>query len=903
MAERPDDPHRPRSDALLETADEARGRFKIFLGAAPGVGKTYEMLTNAQARGADGVDVVIGVIETHGRRETEALVAGLERVPRRDIPYKGRILSEMDLDAILTRRPALVLVDELAHTNAPGSRHPKRYLDVEDILAAGIDVFSTLNVQHLESLNDVVAQITRVRVQETVPDQVLDRADEIEVIDITPGDLIQRLKEGKVYLPETAGRAVQNYFSPGNLTALRELALRRTAQRVDEQLLTHMQAHAIMGPWPAGERILVCVGPGPGGPALVRYARRMSERLRAPWTAITVETGRSARLAQAARDRIADHLRLAERLGAETTVLPGQTAAAEVLRYARAGNVTHIVVGRSSRSGPLARLFGSLAEELIRGAGSISVHVIAGREAEPSGDQASRSKLQGPGAALTPLALAGAGIAAAGATGIGILLRQAIGFHNVALVYLLGVLFVAVLFGLAPALLVSVASALAFNFFFLPPLYTFVIADAESVVALLVFLIVAVIASNLTAGIRNQALVAQRRAKITEDLYAFSRKLSAVGLLDDVLWAAAFQIASMLKVGVVLMLPEDGRIAVRAGYPPEDQLDEADLAAAQWSHENNRAAGRGADTLPGARRLFLPLHTGRGGVGAVGLDKDGSGTPFSPEERRLLDALLDQTALAIERVTLMASLDRARLVGETERLRTALLTSISHDLRTPLASIQGAAGTLSDLATLLTEAQKRELTDTIQNEAERLNRFIANLLDMTRLESGAIRPKTSPQDLSDLVGAALKRAEKILAGHPVELALPGDLPPLALDPVLFEQVLFNLLDNAAKYAPPASLVRIEAALEGAAVVLRVLDRGLGIPAGDEERVFDKFARIERGDAGPAGTGLGLAICRGFVEAMGGTIVARGRTDGPGACFLVRLPVPAGASLGLAEPVS
>ncbi|QRG09343.1 sensor histidine kinase KdpD [Xanthobacter dioxanivorans] len=885
---------RPSPEALLAAAEqETRGRLKIFLGAAPGVGKTYEMLASGHARLKEGADVVVGVVETHGRQETEALVAGLEVIPRRRVPYKGRELDEMDLDAILARRPALVLVDELAHTNAPESRHAKRYMDVEELLAAGIDVYTTLNIQHVESLNDVVAQITRVRVRETVPDAIIDRADDIEIIDITPGDLIQRLKEGKVYVPQTARRAVENYFSPGNLTALRELALRRTAQRVDEQLLTHMRAHAISGPWAAGERVLVCLSEDPRAAALVRYAKRLADRLRAPWVALYVETGRALRLGPAERDRIADFLRLAERLGGEAVTIPGGTRIADdVLGYARSANVTHIVIGKSDRARWFEIVYGSVVHDLVRRSGNISVHVIAG-EPEP-GPPANRSASGAPARRLdAPPYLASLGIVAL-ATLVGFGLQRILALQNIALVFLTAVLVSAVRFGLAPALLASVAGMLAFNFFFIPPLYTFTITDPENVVALFFFLVVAVIASNLTARVRAQALAARARAKTTEDLYLFSKKLAGAGTLDDLLWATAFQIASMLKVRVVLLLAEEGALAVKAAYPPEDVLDAADLAAAKWAFENSRVAGRGADTLPGAKRLFLPMQTGRGTVGVIGIDRDKEGPLLTPEQRRLLDALADQAALAVERVNLVADVEKARLDAETDRLRSALLTSISHDLKTPLASIMGAAGTLRDFSASIAPEARADLLSTIEEEGERLNRFIANLLDMTRLESGAVAPNAALYDVGEIVGSAMRRAQAILRHHKVEIELAADLPMLLVDPVLFEQALFNLLDNAAKYAPEGSRVRLEGWSDGDQVTLRLLDEGPGIPEGDVERVFDKFYRVRKGDQVRAGTGLGLAIARGFLEAMGGTITVSRRPERSGAVFTIRMPVPVGA---------
>ena len=888
---RPTRDSRPSPEALLAQAvKEARGRLKIFLGAAPGVGKTYEMLQAAQAKRREGVDVVVGVVETHGRAETQALLAELETVPRRRIDYKGRVLDEMDLDAILARRPKLVLVDELAHTNAPGARHPKRYLDVEELLNAGIDVYTTLNIQHVESLNDVVAQITRIRVRETVPDGMLDRADDIEVVDLSPDDLIQRLKDGKVYVPEQAARAVRHYFQPGNLTALRELALRRTAQRVDEQMLTYMQAHTISGPWAAGERVLVCVSEDASSAALIRYAKRLADRFHAPWTALYVATTRYARLDESARDRIADGLRLAEKLGGQAITLPGGRIAEDVSSYARDNNITHIVIGKSERSRWFEMLHGSVVHDLVRRAGNISVHVIAGGDEGAVPEKTVKTAPPPPTFNGVPYLLT-TGIVA-GALGIGFVLQQYLNVLNIALVFLTAILISAIRYGLAPSLYACATSVLAYNFFFLPPLYTFTIADPENVVALFFFLFVAVIASNLAARTRSQVMVARSRARTTEELFAFSRKLAGIGKLDDLLWATAYQIALMVSMRVVLLLPAGDGLAVRAGYPPEDSLDEADLAAARWAWEHNRAAGRGADTLPGAKRLFLPLRTGRGPVGVLGIDSDQPGPLLTPDTRRLVDALADQVAVAIERINLAADIDRARGLAEVERLRAALLTSVSHDLRTPLASIIGSMTSLRSYGDAFDKEAREELMATIQSEAERLNRFIGNLLDMTRLESGVVDLKLDMVDAGEIVGTALQRAAKILAEHRIAVDLDPAVPMLRLDYLLFEQVLFNLLDNAAKYAPPNSLVGVTARREGSAVVFRIEDEGKGIPVADLERIFDKFYRVHAQDRQRAGTGLGLAICRGFIQAMGGTIAA-GNRDGGGAVFTIEIPVAEG----------
>ena len=882
---------RPSPEALLAAAkQEGRGRLKIFLGAAPGVGKTYEMLLAAQARRREGCDVVVGIVEPHGRRETEALLEGLEVIPRQQVEYKGHLLGEMDLDAILKRRPALVLVDELAHTNAPGSRHPKRYLDVEEIIAAGIDVFATLNIQHVESLNDVVARITRIRVRETVPDSILDQADDIEVIDLSPEDLIKRLREGKVYVPQQAERAIRHYFSQGNLTALRELALRRTAQRVDEQLLSHMREHAIAGPWAAGERILVCVSEAPSTAGLIRYARRVADRLRVPWTAIYVETTRTQRLSVAERDRIADFLRLAERLGASTITIPGRSIAEEVVAYATANNITQIVIGKSNRSRWFEMVHGSVVHELVRRTGSISVHVISADDSETVPPKSIETR-----PAIEPIRIEpylGSAGAVAVALGIGLLLKHFIAVQSISLVFLTAILASAIAWGLWPSLFAAIASMLAYNFFFLPPLYTFTVGDPENVLALFFFLIVALIVSNLTARTRTQVVTARLRAKTTAELYAFSRKVAGIGALDDLLWATAHQITSMLNLRTVLLMPLKDRegLEVASGYPPEDQLDDADMAAARWSWEHNRPAGRGADTLPGAKRLFLPLRTGSGPVGVLGIDRDAPGPLLTPDDRRLLDALCDQAAVAIERISLAKGLDEARVLAETERLRAALLTSISHDLRTPLASILGTVSSLRSYPERYSPAEREDLLSTLQDEAERLNRFVSNLLDMTRLESGAIDLKLELIDVAEIVGSALQRAGSVLAGHRVEVNIEPHLPMLRLDAVLFEQVLFNLLDNAAKYSPIGSRIDIRASRDGELVEIEVVDEGPGIPPADLERIFDKFYRVQAQDRRRAGTGLGLAICRGFVEALGGWIVARNRRDGSGAVLTIRMPV-------------
>jgi two-component system sensor histidine kinase KdpD len=888
---------RPSPEALLEVLkreERHRGRLKIFLGAAPGVGKTYEMLRTARAKVKEGTDVVVGVVETHGRKETKALLRGLESIPPRQSNYKGQVLDEFDIDAVIARRPQIVLVDELAHTNAPMSRHPKRYLDVEELLDEGIDVFTTINIQHIDSLNDVVAQITGIRVRETVPDSILARADDVELVDITPEDLIQRLQEGKVYVPDQARRALENFFSPVKLTALRELALRRTADRVDEQLMTQLRAKAMSGPWAACERVLVCINEDVRSPGLVRYAKRAADRLHAAWTVVTIETRRSLGLSDVQRSRVAEAMRLAELLGGETLTIPGssKTVADDIVSYARAHNVTQIIIGKSERSRWFEILYGSVVHELVRRSGNISVHVISGEQlpADPSSTQAIRTaKVE---SSRQPLDYLLTFIALAAALGVAWLLQPWIGVESVDLVFLTAIVGVAGKFGVGPSLVASVTGALLYNYFFLPPLFTFTIASAKNVAAFLSFTIVAMIVSNIAARMRSQTVIAVNRASTTEALYGFSRKLAGTGTLDDVLWATAFQIASMLKVRVVLLLPENGGLALKAGYPPEDALDPSDIAAATWAWTNDRAAGRGSDTLPGSHRLFLPLRTARGIVGVVGIDSDRAGPLLTPDQRRLFDALVNQGALAIERVHLVEDVEQAKRSIETERLRAALLTSLSHDLKTPLAAILGSATTLRDFSDKLDAESNAELLSTIIDESERLNRFIANLLDMTKLEAGAITAKTEVHDASEIIDATLKRAKKILSRHKVVTNLPPNALNVKADPVLLEQVLFNLLDNAAKYAPDDTTIEIGAWQDIGRVTIQIRDEGPGIPADDVEKIFDKFYRANKADHVRAGTGLGLPISRGFIEIMGGTITAANRFDRSGALMTITLPAPA-----------
>jgi two-component system sensor histidine kinase KdpD len=877
---------RPSPEALLAAAEqEGRGRLKIFLGAAPGVGKTYAMLEAAQVRHREGVDVVVGVVETHGRPETEELLAGLEVVPRRQLEYRGKTFAEMDLDAILARHPSLALVDELAHTNIPGSRHPKRYLDVEELLAAGIDVYTTVNVQHLESLNDVIAQITGTRVRETIPDRLLDEAAEIELVDLSPEELLQRLREGKVYVPEQAERAIRRFFRLGNLNALRELALRRTAERVDEQMQTYMQAHAIPGPWPAGESILVCVSPSPMSPRLVRAARRMANRRHAEWMAVYVETPQHHRLSDADRDRLAHTLRLAEQLGGEVVTIPGEDVAEDLIKYAQSHNVTEIIIGKSLRSRWSELWGGSVVNDLIRKSGNIDVYVINGEETSPAHIRKAPVYRRPPISAY---------IWSAGAVSVAAATAKALQMYlplpDLSMVFMTAVLFSAVTWGLLPSICASVLSVLVYNFFFIPPLYTFTVASPRDMLNLIVFLIVAVLTSKLAARVHDQAEAAKHRAARTTALYALSRQIAGAAELADVLRIIVNHVAQILSAKVVLLLPEAGQLALLARHPAEIALTEAERAAATWAWQHQQPAGRGADTLPGTEWFYLPLGTAHGTVGVLGLQFEQPGAVISPDQRRLLEALAGQAAVAIERTRLVREMEWARLQAETERLRDALLSSVSHDLRTPLVSIIGAATSLLTYESSYDETARRDLLLTIQEEAERLNRFVGNLLDMMRLESGEIKLNRQWVDISEVVGTAASRLRQALGQHRLAVEGAPDLPALWLDFVLVEHVLINLLENAAKYSPPGTTIHVGASRRGGAVVVEVVDEGVGVPPADLERIFDKFYRVRRGDRQGAGTGLGLSICRGIVEAHGGRISARSPADGKGTAFVITFPI-------------
>jgi len=882
---------RPDPDALLarlqaEAAKQARGKLKIFFGAAPGVGKTYAMLEAARKVAKEGRDVLVGYIEPHARPETQALVLGLDVLQRREVVYRGTRLLEFDLEAALQNHPELIIVDELAHTNVPGVTHAKRWQDVERLLAAGIDVYTTPNVQHLESLNDVVAHITGVVVRETVPDSIFEQADEVELVDIAPDDLLERLREGKVYIPQEAERAVENFFNKGNLLALRELALRRTAERVGAQMEDFRQQHAVSRTWAARERLLVCVGPSPFSARLVRATRRMAASLKAPWVAVHVETPADARLSEDVRNQLARNLHLAEKLGAETATLSGHDVGEEILQYARSRNVTKMVVGKPRQPRWREWFRGSLVYELTRRCGDIDVYVISGQpeaEAAPvARAPAGRANLGYPLAVLVMVLC----------TIIGLVLSsylQHVAEANLVMIYLLGVMVVSLRCGRGPSILASVLGVGAFDFFFVQPYLTFAIEDTQYVFTFVVMFLAGLIISTLTARVKFQAESARQRERRTASLYAMSRELAAMRNREQIVRAAVPHVAAACNARAVVLVPDQQRQLVALGGSGSDfPLPEHDRGVAQWVFEHAQTAGRGTATLPGAQAIYLPLLASAGTVGVLGvLPAEAQPVP-DVEQLHQLDAFAGLIALAIERADLAAEAHRIGLQMETERLRSSLLSAVSHDLRTPLSAITGASSTLLDADLKLDEQTRRELLQSILQEAERLHRLVTNLLDMTRLEAGALAVRKEWQPVEEIVGAALQRMSGRLRDHPLSTCIAADLPFVPLDALLIQEVLVNLLENSAKYASPATPIEIAASAADEAVVIAVIDRGPGIPPGDLKRVFDKFYRSP-GVGARSGAGLGLAICRGIVELHGGKIWAE-NTPGGGAAFRFSLPL-------------
>jgi two-component system sensor histidine kinase KdpD len=876
---------RPDPDALLLAATrEAKGHLKVFLGAAPGVGKTWEMLASAQRAAAEGRDVLIGVVETHGRAGTERQIGDLPILPRRTIAYRGQVLEEFDVDAALARLPGLLLVDELAHTNAPGSRHNKRWEDVAELLDAGIDIWATLNVQHLESLNDDVARITGVRVTETLPDRVLEMADEIEFIDLSPAELRARLKDGQIYRPDVAARALQSFFREGNLAALREIGLRRAAQRVDQDVRDYMRQHAVAGPWPAGDRVLALVGADSAAESVVRQAKRLADALRAPWLALHVERLDGVEVTRPALD-------MAAGLGAEIEIRAGGHLVRATLEVARARNVTHLVIGRG-RPSLLRRLFGqTLAGTLVRQGPEFALHVVP-----VSGTAAPARRLNTMPKGWIPWVVSTGLVGSV--VGAGQLLHPWLEHEALGMMFLAAVVAAAAVWGLPIALYTAAVSFLCWNFFFIPPVGHLTIREPRDVIAILVFLGVAAATGWLASRVRLEAQAAQGRIESLRRISAFSRRLGEPVTEPDLLAEVARLAAEMVSPALVLIV-EGEDLNIRAARPAsQDTMDEGSWAAARWSFSRQEPAGRGTATLPGASWRFLPLRTAREAFGCIGVrPAPGPGGGLDQPLLQSLLALADQAATSLERVRLTAAAARTEAQAETQKLRTALLNSLSHDLRTPLTGIRGAAGSLRTSWETLAAADRTDLLASIEQDIVRMTRFLANITEMTRLESGEVAPRLEPVPVQDAAAGAAARVPGLNA---LRLDIPDGLAPVIADPALLEQVMVNLLENAVKYGAKTGEVTLSARRSGPEIAISVSDTGPGIPAEELPHIFNSFYRARREDRTVPGTGLGLAIARGLTEAMGGTIEAVSpgiqppganarASDGPGATVTLRLP--------------
>jgi two-component system sensor histidine kinase KdpD len=905
------EPKRPDPDDLLKKVQEEedrkrRAQLKIFFGMAPGVGKTYAMLKEARIRKDEGVDVVAGVVETHGRAETKALTEGLQFLPRKVLPYRGTHLEEFDLEAALKRKPALILMDELAHTNVQGSMHSKRWQDVMDLLDAGIDVFTTVNVQHLESLKDTVAQITGVLVRENIPDNMLKRADQIELVDIPPEELQERLKEGKVYVPEQAQHAVERFFRKGNLLALRELALRRTAETVDADMRRYMASKGIVGKtWAAGERLLVCLNSKAASASLVRAGRRMAEALNADWIAAYVETAKHIRYSDEERARLEENLRLAERLGAETSIIQGDLNPAEaLLDFAFSHNVTRILAGKPAHSRWMEIFTGSVLQDLIRGSGDIDVHVITGREERENAPEVHKA----PPARTNPYAhFVWAAVTVVLVTVICLMLAKHMELADEVMVYMLGMLLVASRFGRWPSLLSALLSVLALDLFFVTPKYSFVVGNLKHLATFAVILLVGLVNGNLTERIRSQARLARNRENRIRALFRLSGQLARSSGSSAMAESAIRNVAAQFQSKVTILLPgAGGRLAPATplkrgaagskdapapGYPSgpvRGSMAPDELGVAQWVYDHHEPAGLGTDTLPGARALYLPLKGAHELIGVMGIEPAEGMQRLEADQRHLLEAFANQTAVALERAILAERNRESQRQVDREQLRNALLSAVSHDLRTPLGGITGAATTLLADQGGLGEEQRRDLLETIREEGERLQRLVTNLLDVTRLESGVVDLDKEWVPLEEVVGSSLDRMTAQLGDRVVKVEFPPNLPMVQADPVLLGQVVVNLVENAHKYSPLDQPIEIKGWATERFLTLSITDHGPGIPEGEEERVFDKLVRFPQGEARP-GAGLGLAICKGVALAHGGRIQAINRPVG-GAQFLVSLPL-------------
>lgn len=887
---------RPDPDALLQQVqqDEARsrrGKLKIFFGASAGVGKTYAMLASARSAIAQGASLVVGLVETHGRSETEAMARDLPRLQLKAVPYRDRLLQEFDIDAAMAWAKAqtapLVLLDELAHSNAPGSRHPKRWQDVEEMLDAGIDVWSTMNVQHLESLNDIVSGITGIRVWETVPDRQFDEADEVVVVDLPPDELLQRLKAGKVYLPQQAERAASNFFRKGNLLALRELALRRTADRVDDEMQAYRRRSSVQSIWPNREALLACISATDGAEKVVRACARLAAQLDVSWHAVHVETPAVHRLPPARREQALRVLKLAQELGATVATPAAPEAAPALVRYAREHNLSRLVVGRSRRRWPWQASSADRIAELADDLDVVQVALPQGARGQSGTGRLSDGRSDTTPALAGELPWRGYAAALTACAGVALAATPLLGLlelTNIVMIFLLAVVGVGWFYGRGPAVVAAFLGVALFDFFFVPPRFSFAVSDVQYLVTFAVMLVVALAIGQLTAGLKVQAEAASQREHRMRGLYEMSRDLSAALMPEQVAEIGARFLAAEFGAKSTLMAADehDRLVALPGGTAAVDD------AVAQWAFDKGEAAGFGTDTLAASTCLVLPLKAPmrlRGVLAVEPVDR----RMLGPDQRRLLETCASLLAISLERIHYIDVAQKSTVQIESERLRNSLLSAISHDLRTPLAALVGLADTL--VMTLPLSAVQREITGSIRDSALRMNAMVSNLLDMARLEAGAVPMRREWQPLEEVVGSALAACAPALQGRPVRVNLADDLPLLQLDAVLFERVLANLLENAAKYTPHGSAVEIAASATSSNVVIHVDDFGPGLPAGREQALFDKFERGDK-ESATSGVGLGLAIARAIVLAHQGTISAetrRGPAGVEGARFTIELP--------------
>lgn len=871
-----DSQNRPSPEALLEEVrNENRGRLKIFLGAAPGVGKTFAMLRSAHSRLEDGLDVVSGIVETHGRQETEAVLGGLEVMPRQLITYRGIDLEELDIDAVLARKPQLALIDELAHTNIPGSRHPKRFQDVEELLAAGIDVYSTLNIQHVESLNDVVARISNVQIRETVPDRILEMADEIELIDLPPKELQKRLKEGKVYVPEQAKRAENHFFSQGNLTALRELALRYTAERVDRQMLTYMRARGIDETWPTRDRLMVCIDNSPSALELVRTCSRVAERQKVPWLAVYVDNILNL---SKNKDYISQAMHLVDELGGETFTLSGDNIVKEIMEVARLRHVTRIIVGKPKAK--WWRIFSpSVAQQLFKQGETFELLIIPTEDIVVLERQMDKKPTR-PRTRLMHYIIATLSTIVAGLAAFGV--YNFLPLPNLSLIFLASTLYVALRSGFWPAVYTIILSFITYNSFFTESPFTESLTQHEHILSVTLFLLVATITSRLASQIRNQVDVVKQNSELTAKLYEFSKKIAGARDLHSVLHAIVQFVGATLGEKTIIMLPKEYRLEIVAGY---SDIDELSRGAAEWAWRHGEPAGRFCSTLPASPWIFIPMKTESTHIGILGVYFEGAEYTLYAEQKRMLFTLAHQAATAVERAQLAEQIDSAKVHSETERFRSALLSSLSHNFETPLSAIIDAADTLQQGNTSLPTAQKDVLLETIQEEARQINRFTHNLLDITHHGGTTLQPKKEPVNLNTTFHSALGVLKRRLAKFNINLQIAGDIPPLNADPLLLEQMVVNLLENACNTSPEGSTITLSAYPDADKMVVECNDEGITTPKEAREQLFDIFSY----NAESSGGRLGLAVCLGIAEAHNGTILAMEGRNGMGNRLIVRLP--------------